>query len=75
MYPLTLAEFRTLRAMARHESSREAARSLSISEQTLRNEATSAYRKLGVKNRTSAFRRLGWLRPPRSNRLIIGETE
>lgn len=71
MYPLTFAELRSLHAMAKHATTREAARSLDITEQTLRNEATSAYRKLGVGNKTAAFRKLGWLRPPRMSRKIL----
>lgn len=75
MDPLTLAELRTLQAMANHESTREAAASLNISEQTMRNEASHAFKKLGVRNRTSAFRRLGWLRPIGGSHLIIGVRE
>ena len=76
MTPLTLAELRTLQAMAGAGSSKEAASNLGISEQTLRNEAAHAYRKLGVSNRTAAFRRLGWLKPPRISKvLMIGIVE
>lgn len=75
MQPLTLAELRTLQAMANHENTREAAASLNITEQTMRNEASHAFKKLGVRNRTSAFRRLGWLRPIGGSRVIIGIRE
>lgn len=37
---------------------------LGTTEQTLRNLLARANKKLGVNNRTAAFRRLGWLRPP-----------
>lgn len=75
MEPLTLAELRTLQALANHETSRDAAHSLSISEQTIRNEASAAFRKLGVRNRTAAFRRLGWLRPIGGSHVLIGIRE
>lgn len=73
--PLTLAELRALQALAHHETTRDAASSLSITEQTVRNEASHAFRKLGVRNRTSAFRRLGWLRPIGGSHVLIGVRE
>ena len=67
-HPLSPAELRSLRAIARYDSTRDAASQLSISEQTLKNELSAAYRKLDVRSRTGAFNRLGWLRvPPHSD--------
>lgn len=65
MEPLTRGELRALQATARFETSKEAAAVLGITEPTLRNVLAHAFRKLGVHNKTSAFRRMGWLRPPR----------
>lgn len=61
---LTPAELRALEALARYEDAHEASVAIGLSVQTLRNETQSAYRKLKVRNKTSAFRTLGWLRPP-----------
>lgn len=61
---LSPAEIESLAALAQADHSRDAARIRGVSEQTIKNELTSAYRKLGVRSRTSAFRRLGWLTPP-----------
>lgn len=61
---LSRAEFQTLVALARHDSTAGAAAARNLSQQTIKNELTSAYRKLGVRSRTGAFRRLGWLRAP-----------
>jgi DNA-binding CsgD family transcriptional regulator len=65
MEPLTTAELRALHALARFETATEAARAAGLSAQTLRNQAYSAYQKLGVNGKTEAFRKIGWLRPPR----------
>lgn len=65
MEPLTTAELRALHALARYETATEAARAAGLSPQTLRNQAAAAYKKLGVNGRTEAFRKIGWLRPPR----------
>lgn len=65
MEPLTTAELRALHALARYETATEAARAAGLSPQTLRNQAAQAYRKLGVNGRVEAFRKVGWLRPPR----------
>lgn len=63
-YPLTPAELRALQALARYETAHAASIALGLSTQTIRNEAQSAYRKLEVRNKTAAFRRMGWLRSP-----------
>lgn len=65
MEPLTTAELRALHALARYETATEAAKAAGLSPQTLRNQAGQAYRKLGVNGRVEAFRKIGWLRPPR----------
>lgn len=65
MEPLTTAELRALHALARYEYATDAAKAAGISPQTLRNQAGMAYKKLGVNGRTEAFRKIGWLRPPR----------
>lgn len=65
---LSAAELRSLAAVAEHDSSASAAQARGISQQTLKNELSSAYNKLGVRNRTSAFREMGWLRPTRPTR-------
>lgn len=64
MEPLTPGELRALQALARHENTKEAASTLGIEETTLRNLVSRGFKKLEVTNRTSAYRRLGWLRPP-----------
>lgn len=61
---LSKAEVLSLEAVARFENSTLAAAHRGISEQTLKNELSAAYRKLGVRSRTGAFQVLGWLRPP-----------
>lgn len=65
MEPLTNAELRALHALARHEYATDAAKSLGVTPQTLRNQVWRAYKKLGVTGQKEAFRRIGWLRPPR----------
>lgn len=65
MEPLTTAELRALHALARYETATEAARAAGLSPQTLRNQAAMAFKKLGVHGRVEAFRKIGWLRPPR----------
>jgi DNA-binding CsgD family transcriptional regulator len=65
MEPLTTAELRALHALARFETATEAAEFTGLSPQTIRNQAGMAYKKLGVEGQTAAFRKLGWLRPPR----------
>lgn len=69
MDPLTLGELRALQAMARYETSKEAAAAIGVTEQTLRNMVSRGFKKLEVNNRTAAYRKLGWLRPPRVLRL------
>ena len=63
--PLTTAELRALHSLARYETATEAAKAAGLSPQTLRNQAAMAYKKLGVNGRVEAFRKVGWLRPPR----------
>lgn len=65
MEPLSTAELRALYALARFETAGEAAEFAGLSPQTLRNQAAKAYRKLGVNGKVEAFRKIGWLRPPR----------
>lgn len=65
MEPLTTAELRALYALARYETATEAAQATGLSPQTLRNQAGKAYAKLGVNGKVEAFRKIGWLRPPR----------
>lgn len=67
-YPQNLspAEIESLRALGLRHSTRDAAAKRKVSEQTLKNELTSAYRKLGVRSRIGAFARLGWLSVPRA---------
>ena len=64
MEPLTTAELRALYWLARIETASEAAELAGLSAQTLRNQSFSAYKKLGVKGKVEAWRKLGWLRPP-----------
>lgn len=64
MNALTPAEAKSLEAMARATSAIEAAALRGVAKQTLKNELTCAYKKLGVRNREEAFRQMGWLRPP-----------
>lgn len=59
---LTPAEHATLRALAKAPSTDAAAQLRGVQPQTLKNEASRAYKKLGVRSRTAAFQRLGWLR-------------
>src|SRR3990167_7395362 len=62
--PLTPGELRALQALARHENTKEAAAAIGITDRTLRNLISRGFKKLEVTNRTAAYRRLGWLRPP-----------
>jgi DNA-binding CsgD family transcriptional regulator len=62
--PLTQGELRALQASARYETTREAAAAIGITEGTMRNLMSRAFRKLEVPSRTAAYRRMGWLRPP-----------
>lgn len=64
MNNLTPAEAKSLEAMASATNAVEAAALRGVAKQTLKNELTCAYRKLGVRNREEAFRKMGWLRPP-----------
>lgn len=65
MDPLTPGELRALQALARYETTKEAAAAIGITDRTLRNLISRGFKKLQVTNRTSAYRRLGWLRPPK----------
>lgn len=65
MEPLTTAELRALHALARYETATQAAEAAGLQPQTLRNQAHHAFQKLGVNGRLEAFRKIGWLRPPR----------
>lgn len=64
---LSTAEIRSLLAIAENDNSTAAAAACGVSPQTLKNELSTAYRKLGVRSRTGAFRELGWLRPRGQN--------
>jgi two-component system, NarL family, response regulator DesR len=62
--PLTPREHEVLAAAREHETAAEIARSLFLSEGTVRNYLSSAIRKLGARNRVEALRRAeekGWL--------------
>jgi DNA-binding CsgD family transcriptional regulator len=65
MEPLTPSELRALYILARFETAVEAAEFTHLSPQTIRNQSYRAFKKLGVNGRLEAFRKLGWLRPPR----------
>jgi DNA-binding CsgD family transcriptional regulator len=65
---LTVAEYRTLSAYAALGDQESAAQSLHISPQTVKNELTSAYKKLGARSNIEAFRVMGWLRLPHEDR-------
>ena len=56
--PLSEAEMRALAAVARHGSTPRAAESLFLSRHTVRNQLTTAYRKLGAHSFDDALRRL-----------------
>src|SRR5207253_197635 len=65
--PLTGREMEILDRIARGDSNKEAAVSLSISDQTVKNHMTSILRKLSVNDRTQAVvyaARHGWLKFP-----------
>lgn len=65
MEPLSPSELRALYLLARFETATEAAEYAHLSPQTIRNQLHRAFQKLGVEGRLEAFRKLGWLRPPR----------
>ena len=52
--PLTERELEVIRALAQGMSDRQIARSLAISEKTVRNHASNIYRKLHIFDRTQA---------------------
>jgi|GEM_PF-6608751 len=52
---LTPAELRTLRAVARHETTTAAAKHLTLSVHTVRDHMKAVYRKLGVNTRADAI--------------------
>ena len=61
---LTMREVEALRARALAESNKDAAARLFVTEQTLKNLLTHAYRKVGAQSAVEAFRKLGWLMVP-----------
>ena len=70
---LTPAEEASLIAMARANTATEAAALRGVAKQTLKNELTCAYKKLGVRNREEAFKKMGWLRAPAN--VIMAQAE
>lgn len=60
---LSRRQYEALMAVATRGNRRQAARSMGISEQTLKNLLSQAYRRLGVGSGLAAFRALGWLVP------------
>ncbi len=59
---LSPQEMRVLTMLAEGYTNKEAAYELGISEQTVKNHNSAVFRKLGVSNRDSAFKKLGWLK-------------
>jgi DNA-binding CsgD family transcriptional regulator len=62
--PLTGRQLDVLRAYAKAGDRREAARSLGMKLDTLKNHLTDAYLRLGAESALHAFRILGWLQVP-----------
>jgi len=62
---LTPREREVLAYLAHGLTNDQAAARMEISPQTVKNHASTAFRRLGVRNRSGAFRVLGWLVPPR----------
>lgn len=65
MRHLTDRQRDVLRMAATGMTHADLARALGVSEQTVKNHLTTAYRTLEVRNQTQAFVALGWLKPPR----------
>ena len=62
---LTHREREVLAYLAHGLTGEQAAARLEIAPSTVKNHTRSAFRRLGVVNKVSAFRVLGWLTPPR----------
>ena len=60
----TAHELRVLAVYCRHASAKEAARSLGLSEPTIKHVLSSLYERLGVDCHLAALRALGWLNVP-----------
>jgi len=60
---LTDTEVETLACLAMHGNTRDTAKHLHRSTQTVRNRLSAIYLKLGVFNSIDAFRAMGWLMP------------
>lgn len=69
---LTAKDINTLAAMAVHGNTKDAARHLERSEQTVRNNLSGIYLKLGARNAIEAFRAMGWL-VPRGTALVCSD--
>src|SRR4029077_3483894 len=72
---LSVAEYRTLSSYAVLGDQDAVARDLGLSVQTVKNELTGAYKKLGVRTPIAAFRAIGWLRLPHEDRLPRDERD
>jgi DNA-binding NarL/FixJ family response regulator len=64
MLPITKREWEVLAELANGLTVPEVAAKLGIHTQTVKNLASSAYKRLKVKGRYAAFLELGWLTPP-----------
>jgi len=61
MSDLSPREVEVLRLFLDGLSAKDVAGRLGISVQTVKNHVQSAYKRLGVRNKISAFRTLGWI--------------
>jgi len=62
--PITVRQLEVLRLAATGMPHARVGKELGISEQTVKNHLSSAYRKLDARNETEAFVNIGWLRVP-----------
>lgn len=67
--PLAPQEMTTLRTYATHGNQKIVAAEMEVSIQTVKNNLSSAYRRLDVTGAVEAFTRMGWLRIPTDEEL------
>jgi len=69
---MTPAEYRVLRLRAMGWTNYAVAREFGLSEQTIKNQLTSSYQRLGVDSLVCALRVLGWLSVPSERPDVCG---
>jgi DNA-binding CsgD family transcriptional regulator len=64
MDSVTPAQLRALQEIARGDGYKKAGARLGVSEQTIKNHAADAYKRIGANTAIEAFAKLGWLKVP-----------